>query len=154
MPEDHEHIESLQRRVSPTFGKDLKTLYSPKSAAPGKVDQAIVQAARQRLTKPSRHRLRLTRIGAAAAAAAVILFLITLNVTRHGGISDQPPLASIPADIDGNGRVDILDAFKLARRIEGAGDPEAAWDLNGDGRIDAADVDLVALAAVRLDGGA
>jgi hypothetical protein len=57
------------------------------------------------------------------------------------------------ADIDRNGRVDILDAFKLAKHIESAGSTETKWDINGDGLIDRSDVDVVALAAVRLDKG-
>jgi hypothetical protein len=63
-------------------------------------------------------------------------------------------------DIDRNGRVDILDAFKLARQIESAGRTEAnlslreqGWDMNGDGLVNRNDVDLVASAAVRLDKG-
>ena len=56
-------------------------------------------------------------------------------------------------DIDRNGRVDILDAFKLARHIESAESTEARWDINGDGMIDRKDVDSIAFAAVRLDRG-
>ena len=67
--------------------------------------------------------------------------------------STVPALAEGRADIDGNGRVDILDAFRLARSIEARGPVDRKWDLNGDGRVDQADVDLVACAAVRLDQG-
>ncbi|HSV99962.1 MAG TPA: dockerin type I domain-containing protein [Sedimentisphaerales bacterium] len=56
-------------------------------------------------------------------------------------------------DLDGNGRVDILDAFRLAKGIESRGPTTAEWDVNGDGRIDRDDVDDVAFAAVRLDKG-
>jgi hypothetical protein len=50
-------------------------------------------------------------------------------------------------------RVDILDAFLLARRIESGGPLDAGWDINGDGRIDGDDVDAIAFAAVRLGPG-
>ena len=61
--------------------------------------------------------------------------------------------AHISVDIDGNGRVDILDAFKLARDIESAEKAEMKWDINGDGFVNRSDVDFVAFAAVRLDKG-
>ena len=53
--------------------------------------------------------------------------------------------------MDRNGRVDILDAFRLARSIEARGEADPQWDLNSDGRVDKDDVDLVASAAVRLN---
>lgn len=56
-------------------------------------------------------------------------------------------------DIDRNGRVDILDAFKLARRIEIASGSAADLDINGDGLANYDDVDAVALAAVSLNKG-
>ena len=61
--------------------------------------------------------------------------------------------AHISVDIDGNGRVDILDAFKLARDIESAEKTEMKWDINGDGFVNRSDVDFIAFAAVRLDKG-
>lgn len=68
-----------------------------------------------------------------------------------------PPTAPAPlpasVDIDGNGRVDILDAFALARRIRSGAALREEWDFNGDGRVDRGDADVVALAAVRLDRG-
>ena len=68
--------------------------------------------------------------------------------------TDSFSLSKVQAtDIDRNGRVDILDAFKLARHIESAGRTETEWDFNGDGLIDRSDVDVVANAAVRLDKG-
>ncbi len=49
--------------------------------------------------------------------------------------------------------MDILDAFKLARQIESADSAEIKLDVNGDGKVNRDDVDLVASAAVRLDKG-
>jgi len=49
--------------------------------------------------------------------------------------------------------VDILDAFKLARHVESTDRTEKKWDINGDGVVNSDDVDLIALAAVRLDKG-
>ena len=56
-------------------------------------------------------------------------------------------------DLDHSGRVDILDAFALARRLASPGQIDLQWDMNGDGVVDERDVDVVARAAVRLPTG-
>ncbi|MHC4709322.1 MAG: dockerin type I domain-containing protein, partial [Planctomycetota bacterium] len=67
-------------------------------------------------------------------------------------------MASVPApavdgDLDRSGRVTILDAFALARQIK-SGQSPSSGDINSDGRIDRADVDAIAMLAVRLPEGA
>ena len=63
----------------------------------------------------------------------------------------------LAADLDGNGKVDIRDAYALHRDLRKKGRGESAplasnqaSDLNRDGRIDRADVALIAKAAVLL----
>ena len=53
-------------------------------------------------------------------------------------------------DVDGSGRVDILDAFALARTLSRGGRVEPELDFTHDGRVDRADVDHVAQLAVRI----
>jgi len=53
-------------------------------------------------------------------------------------------------DVNRDNTVDILDAFALARQIEGAQVVPAAYDFNNDGAIDRADVDWVARVSVKL----
>jgi hypothetical protein len=65
--------------------------------------------------------------------------------------SAPPASIALKADLDGNGRVDILDAFYLARRV-GKPSPQPTWDINGDGKIDQADIDAIAAQAVRVGG--
>ena len=71
--------------------------------------------------------------------------------------SARPPGAASasagPGDINGDGYVDVLDAYLLQRRIEAAGDLDAQWDFTRDGRIDRADVNAIATVAVKLSGG-
>lgn len=55
-----------------------------------------------------------------------------------------------PRDIDGNTRIDILDALAIARAVQ-AGNAQANWDFNGDGAVTQADVDVVAHVAVTLE---
>jgi hypothetical protein len=105
-----------------------------------------------------RHRLRLLLrrtvypVAAAAAIALAVMHFYPMNRQAAGPISVAR--TSNPEDIDGNGRVDIRDAFLLARRLETDEQPDLQWDLNGDGLIDRRDVDLVATTAVKLDKGA
>jgi hypothetical protein len=53
-------------------------------------------------------------------------------------------------DVNRDNTVDILDAFALARQIEGAQVVPASYDFNNDGAIDRADVDWVARVSVKL----
>jgi hypothetical protein len=68
-------------------------------------------------------------------------------------MSTDGVLVAASADVDLNGRVDILDAFKLAKHIKAGIRPDTKWDINGDGAVNRSDVDAIARAAVRLDKG-
>jgi hypothetical protein len=146
MTERKEHFdEDLDLRVSAGFSEDLRTLFKPQLSVPPEVDRAVIDKSHQHfIPKHWRHRIfqhiSLWRI---AAAAAVIIFAFSLNLT-------QKPGPTMAVDIDRNGRVDILDAFKLARHIESANRTDKKWDINEDGVVNGKDVDLVASAAVSL----
>jgi len=171
MTEKKEHFdEDLDLRISPKLSEELNIIFKPQFSVPTEVDRAIIDKAHQHLIpKHWRHRIfhhiSLWRI---AAAAAVIIFAFSLNLTEKPGPStSRTVLVEAQAvDIDRNGRVDILDAFKLARHIESADRSKTnlspvsstgqalrkqGWDINGDGLVNRNDVDSVALAAVRLD---
>ena len=162
--------EDLDLKVSPKFSEDLNTLFKPQFSVPPELDRAIMDQAHQHLIpRHWRHRIfhhiSLWRV---AAAAAVIIFAFSLNLTQKPGprTSRTVLVKAQAVDIDRNGRVDILDAFKLARHIESVESTDKSlspvssmgqalrkqgWDINGDGLVDRNDVDLVALSAVRLD---
>lgn len=53
-------------------------------------------------------------------------------------------------DLDRSGRVDILDAFYLARQIEKQLELQNQWDVTGDGNVNQKDVDAIASTAVRV----
>jgi len=149
-------IEDL--RVSSRFSADLKALFQPQTSVPPEVDRAVMDRVHKHFARLQSGKGRLQRIHWAwriAAAAAVIILAFSLDLTKQGGpATDSFSLSESQAvDIDRNGRVDILDAFKLAKQIESAGPADTEWDINGDGLIDRSDVDVVALAAVRLDKG-
>jgi len=164
MTEHNRPSDNLEPHVSDRFRKDLRDLFEPPGAVPARIDKTILDQAHQHLARPRRLIIRLRwAAGVAATAAVIVLGVILFNPQSESNNpkSIGPALAERGADIDGNGRVDILDAFRLARSIEvrgpaaptRSGAAETQWDLNGDGRVDKDDVDLVAFAAVRLDPG-
>ena len=168
-------------RIPSKLSADLNALFQPQVGVPPEVDRAVMDRAHKHFAgiKPGHGKLWRGRPGLAsrwhlaggkkqgqdalathwawriAAAAAIIIFAFSLDLTKQTGpATDRFSLSKAQAaDIDRNGRVDILDAFKLARHIETAGSTETKWDFNGDGLIDRSDVDVVALAAVSLDKG-
>jgi len=155
MSEETRHFdEDLDLRISPKFSEDLNILFKPQFSIPPGVDRAVLNKAHQCLNpKHWGHRiLRHINIWRIAAAAAVIIFAFSLNLTQKPEpTTSQSLLVEARAvDIDRNGRVDILDAFKLARYVESAERTDKKWDINGDGLVNRNDVDLVASAAVRL----
>jgi len=159
MTKRKEHFdEDMDLRISSELSADLKALFEPKVGIPPEVDRAVMDLAQKHLAplqSGKERRLRIHWGWRIAAAAAVIIVAFSLDLTKQPDQkSDSLTLSKTQAaDIDRNGRVDILDAFKLARHIESAGRTEKEWDFNGDGLIDHSDVDVVAFAAVRLDKG-
>jgi hypothetical protein len=171
MTDQNRQFDDRERPVSDRFRKDLRALYQPAGSVPPEVDKAILDQARRRLAKPRPLILRLRWAGGIAAAAVVAIGVFLhygpgssnqqSTINNHKSI--QSAAAEQRPDIDGNGRVDILDAFRLAKGIESGsqtpssafgvpsrGPTAAEWDVNNDGRVDRDDVDAVALAAVRV----
>jgi hypothetical protein len=132
--------------------RDLRALYGQAAGVPREVDEAILRMARRQLVR--RPRVLVLRWAAAAAMAACVLLAVLLTVPGRRGPVAAPAerLALAREDLDGDGRVDILDAFSLARAIESGNVRRGDWDFNGDGLVDRRDVDAVARAAVKLNG--
>ena len=153
MKKDNEQFDEIDFGAPGRLSDDLKTLFEPKTPVAGRVDRVVMDAARRRLTRPSPRRRRLWIAGISAAAAVVLLAVVLSGPWQTESTSLSDNTVQMPADVDGNGRIDILDAYRLARHVEGAGWLDMRWDQNHDGAVNAADVDLVASAAVRLDKG-
>jgi len=162
MTEQNRQFDDVEPHVSPRFRQDMRALFEPPGPVPQKVDKAIADRGkaclRERKHGTPRRFIIPLRWAAATAAAAVIAISVILYQGRaplnhQSSIINRQSAAEGRADVDGNGRVDILDAFRLARHIESRGPADMRWDLNGDGRVNQQDVDAVAFAAVRLDKG-
>jgi hypothetical protein len=130
---------------------DLHALYGARGEAPPRLDAAIVGMAQRHFARHRRRRLLLRTVAVSAAAASVVL------VIWGAQLWDRTPVLTIPTtaveDIDRDGRIDIRDAFLLARRLEASQPSNLRWDINRDGEVDRTDVDTIAMAAVKLDGG-
>ena len=159
--------EDSNLKVSSKFTADIKSLYQTKHKVSPEVDRAVIDRAyehfaQKKFTKTKVRRFRLVHLWKVAAAAAVIILAFSLDLTQQT-VQERPEqnqaVRSVAVvegrnnDIDHNGRVDILDAFTLAKQIESDRYNEADCDINGDGIVDNKDIDTVALAAVRLDKG-
>jgi anti-sigma factor RsiW len=115
----------------------------------------LVEARILRQARRSAARLRSGRsrwIALAAAAALLLAVTWLLRMPPAGPSSPTDGATQVQsADINGDGKLDILDAYVLARRIESDAGSEAAWDIDDDGRVDRADVDALARIAVRIE---
>lgn len=157
-----ERIENFDEdlELSARLSADLNTLFTPQPSVPPEVDRAILDRAGRHFTGPSftpvaRRRFRWIALWKIAAAAAVVIFAFSLDLTEDPAPTLRRTVVAKagPVDFDNNGRVDILDAFKLARQIEMASGGGTDLDINGDGLVNRDDIDKVAFAAVSLDKG-
>lgn len=119
---------------------------------PPTVDEAVLRAARQHLNKPRRSGFGWSRswlVRPAMATACLLLIGLIYFFTKPTGKTPGFALE----DINHDGRVDILDAFQLARELQSGTKPAPGLDLNGDGVVDQRDAALLADHAVRLEKG-
>jgi hypothetical protein len=123
-------------------------------AVPASVDKAIEAAIRRRAaairSAPVRVRLPLWRRPGWAAVAAAVLVLGIAGLLAHRFLHGGPGAA--PWDINRDGTVDIVDAYRMASELEAGASVPRRWDLTRDGRVDDRDVAAVAARAVRLEG--
>ena len=159
MPDRHRQTDKHDQPQLPgPLVNDLAGLYAAPKPVPREVDDDILFAARRRLAETRRTR----RWGGLAVAAAAIALVFGV---QHLMQPPRPlPNIQLPEtvltqiarreDIDHSGRVDILDAFALARMIRNGEKTSVRWDINNDGAVDQADVDAIATRAVRINGGA
>ena len=167
MTEHDRQFDDLERRASDRLGRDLRALFEPPGSVPAQTERAIREQIHRHLGRPRQFVIGLRWAAAATAAAALIAVAVMVHkargpvrpraadsrVAREWISPERHAGAGGRADIDSNGRVDVLDAFCLAKHVESRGPIDARYDLNGDGLVNRDDVDVVAFAAVRLDKG-
>lgn len=133
----------------------LAELNGPGPDVPPELDRAILADARRAFAARRRKWVILQRISAGLAAAAVLAIAVRLFFpAMHSSVAPvQHAQLAQAADINHDGRVDILDAYIVARHIARHEPLDPAWDINHDGVVDQKDVDLIAHLAVQTDGG-
>lgn len=128
----------------------LKRITPQPLFVPPSVDAAVMSAAQEHLagtrTKGQRG-FRPWFLWPAFASACVMLALLAHTLMKPA----RPDFAR--EDLNRDGRVDILDAFHLARELEAGTPPPATLDLNGDGVVDRRDAEIIAALAVKLEKG-
>jgi hypothetical protein len=132
--------------LPPRLADALRAAYTHRADVPPRVDDAVLSVAREKFAR--RHLLRLMArwgTGLAAGLAAVIALAIVLH-------RPAVPVRSLAkGDVDADGRVNMIDALVLARRVAAGDKLDPKWDVNGDGVIDQKDVAVIASAAVSLN---
>jgi anti-sigma-K factor RskA len=144
----------------------VKALHGSTLPVTSDVDARILWLARGHAARIGRRKPRWSRlVGApatwAAAAAAVLALASALFLARREQptgerltrVAAAPPAAkpAALADLDGDGRVTVLDAFALARALETHA-AASAVDVNHDTQVDEDDVDAVLAMAVSVRG--
>lgn len=156
IPDDEINVD-----LPPKLQSALRDLYQSPKPIDATVDQTILSQAREHLKSKSPRDPVLTSSGKArsstrmwvsvAVVAAALLLVVNLNTVQNPKNTASPSSTTlVREDLDGNGHVDILDAFLLARKLEEGIAPDANWDLNQDGKVDQVDVQHAAMLAVRL----
>ena len=98
---------------------------------------------------------------AAAAVMGVLVCVVSFNLIYKKDRpaekilteKNSPVSARLSKDIDGNGRVDIIDAYLMDRRLMSGVNIPKKLDLNGDGDINREDVNTIVKTAVSLGRG-
>ncbi len=178
MPTPHDPIQPPESDPGahelPEFARALRDLYTTPAAVPATLEGEILSKARWRLARPLSRILPWALPLSAAAAIAMAVWWPqsaerdSAGVSRHGlakcpaasaetapaslaaPAHGAPPLLPRSEDFDRSGRVDILDAYALACKVDRGERVASAWDLNHDGAVDRKDVDAIAMAAVRV----
>ena len=130
----------------------LRQAQSEPVFVPPTLDEAILRAARSHLaqdTKPRSNWLPMLPWIAAATAMIVAVALITARFQSRNEAAKA--LVFLKEDVNHDGRVDILDAFALARHLKHLKVSDTRLDLNGDGVVDERDIRIIAAEAVKLD---
>jgi len=172
MSDDQGQPESTEPDLPEEVTSELKRMFRPSIEISEAVDKAVMADAQNILApetlapgvrvSPHRPAPGMGRwafgLVAAGSLAAVLVLVMLPNNPQPNGVAENAQsveaMNSTPEyvakrDIDGNGRVDILDAYTLSRMIEDS-TAGISKDQNNDNILDDNDVNLVAETAVTL----
>lgn len=139
-------------RIPSALERELRAAFGGGPGVSPETDRAVLEMTLKIGTAQEVRRrkigLRRTRLAGLGALAAVVAGAITAWIAwpRHQSTQTVAGLAlKLTPDLNGDGRVDMLDALILAER-SGKG-----LDFNGDGREDLGDAEALAADVVKLE---
>jgi hypothetical protein len=150
MDTDHDD-DSNETPAPPRLIAALRRTQANRVFVPPATDDAVLRAAQNHFAPGKlRGSVALTHWfrWLAFATACLLLCAVAYRLTRPGSFP-----AHAQEDLNRDGRVDILDAFQLARQLQARDNPATGPDLNGDGEVDQRDVEIIAAQAVKLEKG-
>lgn len=112
--------------------------------------QEIPELVAARLTRAAREATRSDRRNLPRWVPVVVAAALVIATTWILRGPTRSPETTATTDVNRDGVTDILDALRLAQRIDGAEGLADSWDLDGNGRIDRGDADTIAAVVVRL----
>ena len=145
----HAPESPLDDQLPPELRRHLRSLDERPVALRPDADAAIRDQIRAHIGRSRWHRVWRWPAGI-AAAAAVVLAVVLIKSHQTPPDPGAQAAAAIENDFDGNGRVDVLDAFLVARHLETRVPLPAKFDVNRDGVVDHLDADRLASLAVSL----
>ena len=158
MPDNNQPCQDQALEAPPRLVAALKRFPQEPIFIPPTADEAILRAARRHLAQPGKVRrgwLARFRLmpWVAGAAAAILLLAAIPQFFKQPAPGPGRDSAFARGDLNHDGRVDILDAFALARQLKQGGTRNLQLDVNGDGVVDERDVAALAARAVKLEQG-
>jgi len=147
MTDDPENQGNDEFEFPPTLREKLSSGH-PTPSVPAEFSARLLASAKVGYALRMRRR-RIVRWSAVIGSAAAIIILSLLFLLPNHRSS--PHLAQA-GDVNHDGRVDILDAYVVAKAISTGGKLDPVWDVNHDGVVDQKDIDWIAAAAVNVTG--
>lgn len=149
MTDDPENQSSEDFELPPSLRDKLNEAHGT-PPVPAELSARLLASAKASYALRLRRRRMMRWSAVVGSAAAIIILSMLLLLPNH---SSTQHLAQI-GDVNHDGRVDILDAYVVAKAISTGGKLDPAWDVNHDGAVDQKDVDWIAAAAVNVAGNA
>lgn len=152
---DNNQHDNDEIPAPPKLVATLRRAQSPGVFVPPTVDEAILRAARNHLApaRPPRRTSAAAWLRWPAFATACVLVVVMGHRLSRPDSPSNSGRAFVREDVNQDKRVDILDAFQLARQLDSGAKPLPNYDVTGDGVVDRRDVEFIAARAVKLEKG-
>src|SRR6266404_2347666 len=148
MNNDVPRVEDLE--APPRLIEALIQASSERIFVPPAIDRAILKTAERQFSPAGGGRSRRDWWWTGLATASAVVVAFTLVTSQWQRVAKGRFAVE---DVNGDGQIDILDAFALARQGKQGSASDKRLDLNGDGIIDEKDAATIAAHAVKLERG-